>query len=389
MSSNYSLLLSKMAELKTLTTQYNTLTTTYVPALSSANPTTNIMDKYTLTPGINAISSTATPLVTKPGEDYGQSWKYVGIVPSPSTSDNGANSQKCWNMAANDPHLFKKVAYTGIAGVNLGQREWDNRCYGLMYDAPTDAEHTTSSPGYSHMVGNKDVAGSNNVYTKLGIGNGETVTTIRDNASQIYDIQLRVNSLVQDIASLSGSGINTELNTLINSATDASTLIDKINTYMNTSASDISGNYYTIDKRKEMNNVLSEINEQTTLRARKYKFIFYIVIGICIIFGYASYTSKLPILEQIETIKQYIGWGWWTNWLIITIVVVLFIISSFGWDMKGNLLMVIRYLTDTQFWSGQLWWVGITFILLLIIFFYATFKTFFTEIGAGFKGSTE
>ena len=380
--SNYSLLLSKMAELKTLTAEYKTLTTTYRPVLS-----TTAADKYTLTSNINAISSTATPLVTKPGEDYGQSWKYVGIVPGP-TADINTNSQKCWNMAANDPHLFKKVAYTGIAGVNQGQSEWDNRCYGLMYDAPADAEYTTSSPGYSHMVGNKDAAGTasgNNVYTKLGIGSASDIANI-GNASKIYDLQLRVNSLVQDIASLSDSGINTELNTLISSAADASTLIDKINTYMNTSASDISGNYNTIDKRKEINNIYSEINEQTTLRARKYKFIFYIVIGICIIFGYASYTSKLPRLDQIDTIKQYMGWGWWTNWWVIAIVVVLFIISSFGWDMKGTLLMIIRYLTDTEFWTGQLWWVGITFILLLIIFFYATFKTFFMDIGAGLKG---
>jgi hypothetical protein len=394
--SNYSLLLSKMAELKTLTAEYKTLTTTYRPVLS--NPTLYDtadkfvagMDKYTHTPDINAISSTATPLVTKPGEDYGQSWKYVGkVVPVPGAiNNNGANSQKCWNMAANDPHLFKKVAYTGKDGVNQGQSEWDNRCYGLMYDAPADAEYTTSSPGYSYMVGNKNADGTaagSNIYTKLGIGSTSDTTNI-GNASKIYDLQLRVNSLVQDIASLSDSGINTELNTLISSAADASTLIDKINTYMNTSASDISGNYNTIDKRKEINNIYSEINEQTTLRARKYKFIFYIVIGICIIFGYASYTSKLSILDQIDTIKQYMGWGWWTNWWVIAIVVVLFIISSFGWDMKGTLLMIIRYLTDTEFWTGQLWWVGITFILLLIIFFYATFKTFFTEIGAGLKG---
>jgi hypothetical protein len=284
--------------------------------------------------------------------------------------------------------LFKKVAYTGINGVNLGQSEWDNRCYGLMYDAPGDAEYTTSSPGYSYMVGNKDAAGTgsgSNIYTKLGIGSITDTTNI-DNASKIYDIQLRVNSLVQDIASLSDTGINTELNLLIGSAADASTLIDKINTYMNTSASDISGNYNTITKRKEINNVLSEINEQTTLRARKYKFIFYIVITICVIFGYASYTSKLSILEQIDALKQYVGWGWWTNWWVITIVIILFIISSFGWDMKGTLLMIMRYMTDTQFWTGQLWWIGITIILLIIIFFYATFKTFFMEIDAGLNG---
>jgi hypothetical protein len=386
--SNYSLLLSKMAELKTLTEDYKKLTTTYKPAFSTATSYSNDMDKYTLTPGINAVSNTTTPLVTKPGEDYGQYWKYVGKVVPGSSNEINANSQKCWNMAANDPHLFMKVAYTGKEGTNLGQSDWDNRCYGLIDDAPGDAVYNTTSPGYSYMIGNQNADGTstgNNIYTKLGIGSTSD-TTNRLNASKIYDIQLRVNSLVQDIAALSDTGINAELNSLIGSAADASTLIDKINNYMNTSASDISGNYNTINKRKEINNVLSEINEQTTLRARKYKFIFYIVITICVIIGYASYTSKLSILDQIDALKQYVGWGWWTNWWVITIVIILFIISSFGWDMKGTLLMIIRYMTDTQFWTGQLWWIGITIILLIIIFFYATFKTFFMEIDAGLNG---
>jgi hypothetical protein len=154
---------------------------------------------------------------------------------------------------------------------------------------------------------------------------------------------------------------------------------------MNESVSGIDASYKTIEKRKEMNNVYAEINEQTTLRARKYKFIFYIVVVISLIIGYASYTSKLSLLEQIDTIKNYVGWGWWTNWWVITIVVVVFILSSFGWDMKGNILMVIRYLTDPEFWTGQLWWVGVTFLLLLLIFFYATFKSFFMSFDAELK----
>ena len=91
----------------------------------------------------------------------------------------------------------------------------------------------------------------------------------------------------------------------------------------------------------------------------------------------------MSLLEQIDIIKNYIGWGWWTNWWVIAIVVVLFIITSFGWDMKGNIMMVFRYLSNPDFWTGQLWWIGVTIILLLIIFFYATFKTFFMEIDAG------
>ena len=155
---------------------------------------------------------------------------------------------------------------------------------------------------------------------------------------------------------------------------------------MNTNVDGISGNYDLIDKRKEMNNVYSEINEQRTLRARKYRFVFYVILAIAIIIGYASYTSKLPLLDQIDALKNYVPLGWWTNWWVITIVVIVFILSSFGWDMKGNILMVIRYLSDPEFWTGQLWWVGVTFLLLLVIFFYASFKSFFVEFEAGMKG---
>jgi hypothetical protein len=93
----------------------------------------------------------------------------------------------------------------------------------------------------------------------------------------------------------------------------------------------------------------------------------------------------LTIIEQFETVKQYVGLGWWTNWWIITIAVVIFILSSFGWDMKGNIMMVIRYITDPAFWTGQMWWVGVTFLLLLIVFFHATFKSFFVDFDAGMK----
>ena len=48
-------------------------------------------------------------------------------------------------------------------------------------------------------------------------------------------------------------------------------------------------------------------------------------------------------------------------------------------------MMVIRYITDPEFWTGQMWWVGVTFLLLLVIFFHATFKSFFVEFDAGMK----
>jgi len=376
---DYSRLLTKMAELKAIESEYRTLTTTYKPAISSETDyTDNTFDKYALTPDKNAISNTKTPLVVRPGEDYGEFWKYIGkVVPvgMPDATAQKKNSQKCWNMAANDPRLFQKVVYTGVATTNPGQPDWDNRCYGLAPDAPASESYNTDAPGYSVMVGN-------NIYTKIGIRDANDKENIAK-ASKLYDLQLRVDSLTRDIAAASGAGINNELNTLVGAAADSSQLITKINQYMNEEVGGISGNYNLMDKRKEMNNVYSEINEQTTLRARKYKFIFYIVITLLLILSYWSYTSKLSLLDQIDIIKNYAGWGWWTNWWVITIVVILFILSSFGWDMKGNIMMVIRYLSDPDFWTGQLWWVGITIILLIIIFFYATFKTFFMEIDAG------
>jgi hypothetical protein len=55
--------------------------------------------------------------------------------------------------------------------------------------------------------------------------------------------------------------------------------------------------------------------------------------------------------------------------------------------MKGNILMVIRYISDPEFWTGQLWWVGVTFLMLIIIFFYASFKSFFAEFEGGIKNA--
>ncbi len=384
-NSEYSQLLAKMAELKTLTEVYKRITERYTPAVdatASGGTSAGSNTKYTFTDaGINAMSSTATPLVVRPGEDYKDFWKYIGKVVPASGSTKYTNSQKCWNMAANDPRLFKAVVYTGMAGTNVGRTEWDNHCYGLMWDAAgTDVSYNTPSTGYVSMVGKTSGGGTNGVYTKMGIVGGSLA-----DASRLYDLQLRVNSLVEDIATLSDGGITTKLKELVGSATDANTLIEKINDYMNTNVADISQDYALTDKRKEMNNVYSEINEQRTLRSRKYRFLFYIVLAICIILGYVSYTSKLPIIDQIDAVKTYFPLGWWANWWIITIVVLIFILSSFGWDMKGNILMVIRYVSDPEFWTGQLWWVGVIFFLLLIIFFYASFNSVFAGFDAGMK----
>lgn len=394
-NSDYSQLLTKMSELKSLTGEYTKLTSTYRPAMSvtpGGELTNGNTDTYTLRNDINAMSSTATPLVIRPGDDYKDYWKYVGEVKTGTSNNLAPKSQECWNMAARDPRLFKAVVYTGNSALssNPGQSEWNNRCYGLMWDAAgSDASYNTKSTGYSTMVGN--AVGTNGIYTKLGIKNANSANESANitEASKLRDIELRVNSLVQEIASVSGTGINKELNELVGTATDSKTLIDKINQYMNTSVSDISGNYYLTDKRKEMNNVYSEINNQTTLRARKYRFIFYILIAIGIIVGYA-YLTQESLVDQIDKVKNVVlPFSWWANWWVITIVVLVFIVSSFGWDMKGNIMMVTRYVTDPDFWTGRLWWVGVTFLLLIIIFLHATFKSFFVEFDEGMKGIQE
>jgi hypothetical protein len=378
--SDYSRLLSKMTELKTLLGEYKSLTEKYPPATSATADAS-----YNITPNKNAISNTATPLVSRPGEDFGQHWKYVGkIVPS-NPPDLSANSLQCWNLAASDKRLFKQVAYTGDAkfGSNPGLSEWNNRCYGLIYDAPPSATFNTESVGYTHMIGKTGVK-QTNIYTKLGITDSSDIGNI-NGAAKLQDIEQRVKSLVNDIVDSGEAGINSELNTLVSTATESNLLVSKINNYMNAGASDIEKNNSLIDKRKDITSVYTEVNEQKTLVARKYRFIFYLVLTISIIIGYASYSSNLTIIEQFETVKQYVGLGWWTNWWIITIAVVIFILSSFGWDMKGNIMMVIRYITDPAFWTGQMWWVGVTFLLLLIVFFHATFKSFFVDFDAGMK----
>ena len=383
---DYSRFLTKMAELKAIQAEYNQLSMDVSGAVS-----TNLADKYTFTANINPISNTKTPLVIRPGEDYADFWKYIGKI-DPSTNSLDQNAQKCWNLAANDPRIFKKVVYTGNDGINVGQPNWDNLCYGLVPDAPASASYDSNvSTGYAYMVGNGDggAGKTNGIYTKLGIApSGASQAVVDTNvakASKLYDLQLRVNSLTREIVAESDAGINNDLNTLVASAAGSNELISKINDYMNDAVGGINSDYNLVNKRKEMSRVYAEINEQTTLRARKYKFIFFIVITIAVIIGYGSYTSKLSLIEQIDNLRNYIGWGWWTNWWIIAIVVIVFIISSFGWDMKANILMIIRYVTDPEFWTGQLWWVGVTFLLLFIIFFYATFKSFFMEFDAGLK----
>jgi len=376
-NSDYSRLLTKMAELKELTAQYKELTGKYRPATTDQPKGT-----YDQIDNKNAMSNTTTPLVTRPGDDHAKVWKYVGKI-NPGTNPSLLNnSLQCWNLAANDTRLFKKVVYTGES--NIGQQEWNNRCYGLIYDAPGNAVYDTSSNGYTTMTGNITVEGSKkNIYTKLGIRDEDDITNIAG-AAKVQDIQQRVNSLVREIVGLSEAGIDNELNKLVTSASDTDSMISQLHNYMNSKSTEIERSNELIQKRKNMNSVYGEINEQRTLLARKYRFIFYVIIAVCIILGYASYTSKISIIEQAELVKN-LSVGWWTSWWVITIVVILLILSSFGWNIKDNILMILRYISDPTFWTGQLWWIGVTFLLLIIIFLHASLKSFFTGFDTTMK----
>jgi hypothetical protein len=397
---DYSRLLTKMEELKSVSAEYDRLTKAHMPAFSveiidsATKAITGYTDKYRVDDNKNAISNTPMPLVIRPGEDYGEFWKYIGKVTDDKTGADATvkrtnSARKCWNLAAGNPRLFQKVVYTGIE--NTREPSWNNNCYGLVPDAPRSAWYETPSLGYVTMVGDGNTVGNNGIYTKLGIketddGSTETGPEIvnRKSAMQLNDLQERINGLSRDIATQSDAGINNELNNLVASSADSSSIIGSINNYMNDAVGKIKSNSDISKKRKEISNLYADINEQTTLRSRKYQFIFYVVITLMIIFGYWSYTSELTLLEQSKMVQDYfVGWDWWTYWWMVATVVILFIVSTIGWDIKGYIITAMNYATNPDFWTGQLWWVGISFLMLIVIFFYATFKSFFSGIGDG------
>lgn len=397
---DYSRLLTKMRELQTVTSQYETLMNTHKPAYSvetrnASNVLTGYNDKYTPTLDKNTMSTTKYPLVIRPGEDYGEYWKYIGQVTPATTQFTNSSIQqdsarKCWNLAAGNPRLFQKVVYTGTQNTN--EPSWNNRCYGLVPGSdipPSVLNVDTVSPGYVSMVGNGNTDDAtplqNGIYTKLGIKSAAIATENANiaNAMKINDLQERINGLTREIVSEADAGINNELDQLVSSAADSKSIIGKINDYMNDGVSGIQSNYDITGKRKEMNNIYADINEQTTLRSRKYQFVFYVIVFVLLVIVYWSYTSKMTVLEQYDMLRNYVGWEWWTYWWIVATVVILFIISTIGWDIKGYIITAMNYLSDPSFWTGQLWWVGISLLMLIVIFFYATFKSFFSGIGDG------
>jgi hypothetical protein len=392
-----------MEELKIVSDEYDRLTKAHMPAFSveaGSRGSFTYTDKYRVDDNKNAISNTPMPLVIRPGEDYGEFWKYIGKVEDATTptgptaqniSDRRLNSaRKCWNLAAGNPRLFQKVVYTGIQN---NEPSWNNRCYGLVPDSdvpPSVLNVNTDSPGYVSMVGNGNTNDAdpmqNGIYTKLGIKSATPATEKNNvaNAMQINDLQERINGLSRDIVAEADAGINNELDKLVASSADSNSIIGSINNYMNDAVGTIKSESDISKKRKEISNLYADINEQTTLRSRKYQFIFYVVITIMIIFGYWSYTSELSLLEQYKMVQDYfVGWDWWTYWWMVATVVILFIVSTIGWDIKGYIITAMNYATNPDFWTGQLWWVGISFLMLIVIFFYATFKSFFSGIGDG------
>ena len=365
--SDSSQLLIKQTELKTLQQKYDSYTNTvngYQEISSSAmTPTANK----------NAISTTNPPPGISPGEDFGEYWKFV--------SSGAPTAAACWTSASRDERIFQKVVYTGAdTATNKGDASWNQQCYGLIWNAPPDASYITDATGYSTMVSNAgqgftDSDRVTRTYTKSGITSVDKL----NEATQIAELKSNIDSLVEEIALIAGSSINSELNELSKTSADQKTVIQKINQYMNSSSTEIADNYKTIDQRKNLNNIYEDINKQIILTSRKYKFVFYFIIGIVIIISYTSYVSKLTILEQVTELSNWVSWGWWTNWGVVAFVVILLILSSFGWDMKGNIMMIWRYISDPDFWTGQMWWVGVSFLFLIVIFLHASFKSFFGD----------
>lgn len=363
--SDSSQLLIKQAELKTLQQKYDSYTNTV------NGPYQNIASASTNTPNKNAISTTTPPPGISPGEDFGEYWKFV--------SSGAPTAAECWTSASRDERIFQKVVYTGDdTGTNKGDATWNKQCYGLIWNAPPEASEITDASGYATMVSNTGFTDSDRIartYTKSGITSVEKL----NEATQIAGLKSNIDKLVEEISFIAGSSINNELSTLSQTSVDQKNVIQKINQYMNSSSTEIADNYKIIDQRKNLNNIYEDINKQITLTSRKYKFVLYFLIGLVIIISYMSYVSNLTILEQFSEVSKYVALGWWTNWGVIVFVVVLLILSSFGWDMKGNIMMILRYISDPEFWTGKMWWVGVSFLFLIIIFLHASFKSFFGD----------
>lgn len=350
-----SALLAKQAELKKAQSDYDALRANYTP-----------QTVFTKNPGINAISNITPPPGVEPGEDFGEYWKAIKDNSATKTADT------CNTAAATDTRLFKTVVYTGDIGSNLS-KGWDQQCYGLIYNADDSALNMSN-------VGNGYVTSTTpNGYTKLGI-TGPSDTTHIYEASQLSDLEKKINQLSRDIFILAPSAIDKSLSTLTTGAATSAEINTKINNYMNTGASDISANNLKILEKQNRIKIYDDINSQIQLKAHKYRFFIYFFVALATVIAALSYASDLSLKEQLEYLSKLLEGSWWAKWYVVTFVILLLILSSFGWDMRGNIMTVIRYITDPQFWVGELWWIGVTFLLLIVIFVYTSFKTFFMSI---------
>jgi hypothetical protein len=352
-----SVLLQKQADLKAAQAEYDRLKTLYGPQIGDNTRTTS--------PGNAMTNMNGPPPGIEPGEDFGQYWKAVKDGAATKTMTT------CETAAAYDSRLFKKIVYTGDSG-NLSTG-WDRQCYGLIYNAPNDASYNNLTPSYYTTIT------PNTGYTKLGLTSASKSYEI-EGAAKMYDLEKKIKGLVYDIVQLAPKATDSSLNDLKLLVNSVSTINHQINDYMNTNANDISNNYNKISQKQNRINVYDEINSQVELKVHKYRFFIYFFVSLILILGLLSYLSPLPLIVQITLLIELLTVKWWTGWGILTFVTILLILSSFGWDMRGNIMMVFRYITDPKFWTGELWWIGISLLLLIIVYLYSSFKQFFTAI---------
>jgi hypothetical protein len=356
-------LLAKQAELKQAQADYEELRKKFTPNALNAN-----RDNYTQSPNINAISNVNPPPGISPGEDFGEFWKGI------KDPSNNPTADTCIRAAAADSRLFKTVVYTGNANLSP---DWNKKCYGLIYDAPPDALNmTNTATGY---LTNTPKSG----YTKLDVSNSVFDAS---KASKMYNLQLKVENLINDIFVLAPSAISNSIKGLSEGATDSNVINDRIKDFMNNGSKYIDEKQTIIAKTQNRINLYDDINSQIQLNMHKYRFFIYFIITLILVVGLISLLSKLTFLEQIINFLKLVEGKWWANWYVFTFVTVLLILSSFGWDMRGNIMMVMRYVTDPVFWSGELWWIGITFLLLFVIYIYTSFKSFFTGLTPSLDG---
>lgn len=347
-------LLQKQADLKIAQAEYDRIIVLHQPQTATGS---------TVVAGNAMSNNNGPPPGIAPGEDFGQYWKAIKDTTPIATKSEGT----CETAASYDSRLFRKIVYTGVGNLSSG---WDKQCYGLIYNAPADTEYNNRTPSYYKTI--TPVGG----YTKLGI---DTPSGIAE-AAKISDLEKKINGLVYEIVNLAPKATDSALSNLQNSATASNDIHSKIAKYMNDGAVDISNNNFKINQTQNRINVYDEINSQVDLKVHKSKFVYYAVFTIIFIVTLLSYASPLPLKEQIGLLIEFLSMKWWTGWGVITFVTILLILSSFGWDMRGNIAMIFRYITDTKFWIGELWWIGISLLVLIIVYLYTSFKQFFTAI---------